>query len=113
MSTMLLMGAVILLFMWLTRPKADQQLNEEINSPTELSEAASAVNADTLSRAQIENIVNIVRQNGTADTAAHTYSLTTANANLTVGADSRLSGSVNTASNNVDIAELITPNHLR
>ena len=110
MTAMLLMGAVILLFMWLNRPQPqDRQLEEELQPQTE--KAVAAVSADSLSRQQIAGIINTVRQVGTFDSVSGAYNLGLRSGNLTVDAEGKLSGKITDGAAEIDVNELTTGKH--
>ncbi|MDE6177445.1 MAG: YidC/Oxa1 family insertase periplasmic-domain containing protein, partial [Paramuribaculum sp.] len=112
MTAMLLMGAVILLFMWLNRPKhQDIQLTDELNAPVE--QTVATVGADSLTPAQIADIVNVVRQNGRFDSASTTFSLAVEGGSLKVDASGKISGefSVPALPAPVSVAELTNGRH--
>ena len=109
-TAMLLMGAVILLFMWLNRPSPqDRQLEDELNSRIEAQ--APAVQADSLDASQISTIVNTVRQTGVADSVSGSYTLALRNGSLTVSADGALTGSITDGTVTADVAQLTTGRH--
>ena len=110
MTAMLLMGAVILLFMWLNRPKPlDTSLENELNSTPPA--ATATIGADSLTASQIATIVNTVRQIGQPDSSDESYSLTTRYADLRVSASGRLSGTVADGGATVEIDRLMTGRH--
>ena len=112
MTAMLLMGVVILLFMWLNRPKhQDIQLTDELNAPVE--QTVATVGADSLTPAQIADIVNVVRQNGRFDSASTTFSLAVEGGSLKVDASGKISGefSVPALPAPVSVAELTNGRH--
>ncbi len=110
MTALLLMGAVILLFMWLNRPQPlDKSLEDELNSKTET--PAQVITADSLTLEQISTIVNTVRQTGVADTTTRSYTLATRNADITVNAAGQISGTVTDGGATIDIDRLLTGNH--
>lgn len=115
MLAMLLMGAVILLFMWLNKPsEADRQLADELNSPVEQTNQPVQLGSDTLSTTDVSNIVNLVRQSGTADTVNHAYTLAFNGARLSVDASGRLSGTVPSSDGTeIAVSELISSQNRR
>lgn len=109
MTTLLLMGAVVLLFMWLNRPKpVDRNAVDQLNDPVE---ASAVLNADTLTSAQVANICNVVRQNGVADTLSNSYTLRDGNSVLTVSGDGKLTGDMVFDGGRIPVTELLTANH--
>ncbi|MCH4155810.1 MAG: membrane protein insertase YidC [Muribaculaceae bacterium] len=109
---MLLMGAVIFGFMWLSQPSkedlAKQKAQQEQILAEQQKEAAAAkgaVQIDSISAAELSLLKSTIKEHGTSTDGGRTFSLTAGDASLTVAGD-KVSGSlkVDNASVSVDKA---------
>ncbi len=110
----LLMGAVILGFMWLNKPS-----EEEIARQRELAEQQARAEEtkspendmptiDSVSPAERDVIASTIKQFGEADSVAGTYTVHAPNSEVTLEADGQLSGTVTTATGPVNLSQVIS-----
>lgn len=112
----LLMGAVILGFMWLNKPSEEELARQkELAEQQARDEKAQSpdndiLTVDSISPAEREVIASTIKQFGTPDSTAGTYTVHTNGATVTLGADGSLSGTVSTASGAVTVADILSHN---
>ncbi|MCM1483664.1 MAG: membrane protein insertase YidC [Muribaculaceae bacterium] len=116
---MLLMGAVILGFMWLNQPSAEERarMEQEAREMAE-AEAATATNADnvltpdSVSASEIATIRSTVNELGTADAATGMRTLSGKGFTIDLASDGALSGSVSLADGtSVSVTDILTANY--
>ncbi len=110
---LLLMGAIIFGFMYFNKP-SEEELAAQAKARQEQQAAQDAavqpLVADSLTPAEIAQIIPLVKQTGVADTINNqvVYSLITDNVSLTC--DSTISGSVNVGDLSIDVNDIINNN---
>ena len=116
---MLLMGAVILGFMWLNQPSAEQRAQME-KEARELAEAqaakdtnpANVLTPDSVSAAERTTIAATVAELGSANAESGERTLTGKDCSISLSADGTLSGAVTlTDGTQVPVADIITANY--
>ncbi|MBO4944675.1 MAG: membrane protein insertase YidC [Muribaculaceae bacterium] len=112
---LLLMGAVILGFMWLNKPRQDElkRMQEEAEmqakQETEKSDNGAAVlSIDSVSAAEIADIRSTVSRFGKTDTVSHLTTLAAPRADITLDAQGELGGTVETANGPVGVAAILS-----
>lgn len=110
---LLLMGAVILGFMWLNQPSEEQLAQQrelaeqQAREAQELAKDPDVLTVDSVSPAEITVIANTVRQFGVADSVAGVTTLNVSDANITLDREGTLGGSVATPYGPVKVADII------
>lgn len=115
---MLLMGAVLLGFMWLNQP-SEEQLRQQRERAEQLAEeqrqkdtaTAGVLTPDSVSASEIAVIANTVRQLGTPDSTSNSYRLATAGTIINLSADGNITGTVDTGNGTVQLGALLAKGH--
>ncbi|MCC8071129.1 MAG: membrane protein insertase YidC [Bacteroidales bacterium] len=110
----LLMGAVIIGFMWLNQPSeaelaarrqaAEQQAAERLQEAT----SEAVITVDTISEAERKIIASTISQYGVMDSVSGVTTLATDKATLQLTRDGLLQGSVAVGNTNVSLSQLLT-----
>ena len=114
---MLLMGAVILGFMWLNKPSEEEiarqrELAEQQEAARiEAQQAAEVLTPDSVSATERATIASTIRRFGTLDSISGTYTLDAREAHLTLSADGAIGGSVDTDFGPVKAADILTADY--
>lgn len=114
---MLLMGAVILGFMWLNKPSEEEiarqrELAEQQEAARiEAQQAAEVLTPDSVSASERATIASTIRRFGTLDSISGTYTLDAREAHLTLSADGAIGGSVDTDFGPVKAADILTSDY--
>lgn len=115
---MLLMGAVLLGFMWLNQP-SEEQLRQQRERAEQLAEeqrqkdtdTAGVLTPDSVSPSEITVIANTVRQLGTQDSTDNSYRLVAAGTIINLGTDGNITGTVDTGNGTVQLGVLLAKGH--
>ncbi len=100
LTGLLLMGAVILGFMYLNQPSAEERARmererqEQLAQDAEQSAESGYITLDSVSTAERAEIINTVKALGIADSATNSITLTNGPTHLALDADGQLSGYV-------------------
>ena len=116
LTGLMLMGLVILAFMYLNKPTAEQleaqrKAAQEQLAQEQKTDAATPLSLDTVTPEQRAEIVNTIRQNGVLDTMDNVYTLAAENVRLTLTADSLVGGEVTVGKIAVPAKDLLTANY--
>ena len=109
----LLMGAVILGFMWINQPSEEElarqreQAEQLARQADEQANTHDVLTVDSVSPAEIAAITSTVRQFGTADTITGRTTLAMGTTVLTVASDGAIGGAVTTPTGTVDVADIV------
>lgn len=110
---LLLMGAVILGFMWLNQPSEEQLAQQrelaeqQAREAKELAKDPNVLTVDSISPAEITVITNTVRQFGVTDSVVGITTLSVNQVTITLDREGALGGSVNTPYGVVAIADIL------
>lgn len=110
---LLLMGAVILGFMWLNQPSEEQLAQQrelaeqQAKAAQEVAKNSDVLTVDSVSPAEVKVITNTVRQFGIADSVAGLTELNVGDAHITLDRAGVLGGSVNTPYGAVSVADIV------
>ncbi|MDE6383007.1 MAG: membrane protein insertase YidC [Paramuribaculum sp.] len=118
LTGLLLMGAIIMLFMFINSP-SEEQLAEQRRQKELAEQQASqpapeeVLTIDTVSPGERAGIIRTIRQNGEFDAAAGVFTLTAPGVTLSVSADSTavLSGMVKGGNSEVSVADILSANY--
>lgn len=114
---MLLMGAVILGFMYINQPSAEERARmererlEQQQQAAELSDNANLLTVDSISAQERNAIINTVKTLGIADSVTGGYRLATSDVVLTLSSDNVLGGTVTTDYGTVPVADIVAANY--
>ena len=114
---LLLMGAVILGFMWLNKPRQDElkRMQEEAEmqarQETEKADNGAVLTLDSVSAAEIADISSTVSRFGKTDTVTHLTTLAAPRADITLDAQGRLGGTVETSAGPVGVAAIVASDY--
>ncbi len=112
LTGVLLMGAVILGFMWLNKPSEEElarqrQQAEEMARQAEQNTAATVLTIDSVSPGEKTRIAQTISQLGVLDTVSGVYSLKVADADLRLSADGTIAGFVSTPGGEVAVSDIL------
>jgi YidC/Oxa1 family membrane protein insertase len=112
LTGVLLMGAVILGFMWLNKPSEEElarqrQQAEEMARQAEQNTAATVLTIDSVSPGEKTRIAQTISQLGVLDTVSGAYSLKVADADLRLSADGTIAGFVSTPGGEVAVSDIL------
>lgn len=115
---LLLMGAVILVFMYLNKPTPEQLAAAEKARQEQLAQEqktaeATPITVDTVTPAQRQEYMATIRRDGVLDTVAGVYMLKAGNVCLTLSADSaaRIGGEINVGDTVVPAADVLNASY--
>lgn len=114
---MLLMGAVILGFMYLNKPSAEEQARLERERQEQLANAAAQSQStdnlaiDSVSPTEISAIKSTVSTLGIADSASGAHTLESGNVKINLAADGTLSGSIDVDSTAVALSSILSASY--
>lgn len=115
LTGLLLMGLVILAFMYLNRPTPEQieaarKANQELLEQEKEKSVAEPLTLDSISQASRRDIAATIRQNGSLDASAREYVLSAKDVRLTLSADSgstEIGGTINVDGRIVPAADVV------
>ena len=111
LSGILLMGAVILGFMWLNKPSEEEMARQreqaEAQSAKAVETQAPVLTVDSINDIEKANIAATIKQLGVRDTATGAYTLAAPGANLALSAQDVISGTVTTPGGEVEVSSIL------
>ena len=114
---MLLMGAVILGFMYMNQPSAEErerqarELAEQQARADQLSDNGDILTLDSVSSQERATVVNTVKRFGTRDSVSGTYTLKAQGLDIKLNADGSFSGNVNAGGTEVPVTAILTADY--
>lgn len=110
---MLLMGAVIIAFMWLNKPSEEEIARQrelaEMEASASQDEAQSQIlTLDTITGAEKAAIANTIRTYGESDSLTGGYTLLARDAHLSLTEDGKISGYVATPGGDVEMSSILS-----
>ena len=114
---MLLMGAVILGFMYMNQPSAAErerqarELAEQQARADQLSDNGDILTLDSVSSQERATVVNTVKRFGTRDSVSGTYTLKAQGLDIKLNADGSFSGNVNAGGTEVPVTAILTADY--
>ena len=114
---LLLMGAVILGFMYLNQPSAEQRARlererqEQLAQEMQKSPEGNTISIDSVSETERQNILSTVKSLGTTDSATNVTTLSNGPVRLQLNPNGELTGYVTANNTQVPVADILNANY--